>query len=69
MPANRFSKHPTQGTNMVQANRGPNKQQAKGRTCAVDDCKTTLSVYNPKDVCGLHEDFERLHPAHWMKGS
>lgn len=47
----------------------PSKRSEVGRVCAAEDCATTLSIYNAKDVCWQHADIafpnfrgKRLHP-------
>lgn len=40
------------GTEMVHSR--PARTYGRGRTCAVENCDTRLSVYNPKPVCALH---------------
>jgi hypothetical protein len=58
-----------EGTSLVQPNTEKLKTNPKGRVCAHEDCETKLSIYNNKDVCGVHEDYERVHPATWFKGT
>lgn len=66
MTANRWDSHSPAGTNLVQANRNPTPLQPKGRICTEDGCGTQLSVYNKGDVCGMHENPRKAHPARWL---
>lgn len=58
-----------EGTSLVQPNSEKVKTKPKGRVCEHPDCETKLSIYNSKDLCGVHEDYERPHPSTWFKGT
>lgn len=40
------------GTELVHGR--PLRTYRRGRTCALEECDTRLSVYNPSPVCALH---------------
>lgn len=58
-----------EGTNLVQPNTERRKTQPKGRTCAHPDCETRLSIYNAGDECSVHEDYQKVHPNSWLRGT
>ena len=35
------------------------KQYEKGRICKYEGCSTPLSIYNPGNYCGVHEQYDK----------
>ena len=40
-----------------------------GRVCAVSECLTALSRYNPKPVCAIHDTGHKSTDGHSFRGS